>query len=193
MLFSYIAGKTSNLFNVAFLFDGSLFMTSEEFRQMQLFAKAVLGSYNISQDETNVAGAVYARDTVIGFNFTEHYNLPAVSAAIDNISPLNQSSLNISVALETVNKTLFASSRENAKDVLVVFVSEMLSGDFTAISQGLRDQGVIVIPIGVGGNFNVDQLKSIANKPSLLLTTSFQHIDTVEGVTRGAIAEGKNI
>ena len=168
-------------------------MTLKEFRQTQLFAKTVLASYNISQDETNVAGAVYARDTIIGFNFTEHYNLPAVSAAIDSIYPLNQSSLNISVALETVNKTLFASSRENAKDVLVVFVSETLSDrDFTAKSQDLRDHGVIVIPIGVGSNFNVDQLNSLANKPSLVLTTSFQHIDTVEGVIRGAIAEGKN-
>lgn len=137
-----------------------------------------------------MAAAVYARDVVISFNFTQHYTFSAVSSAIDSISSLNQSSLNITSALNIVNNTLFASGRDNAKDVLLVFVSEVLSGEFTAISQGLRDQGVIIIPIGVGSNFNLGQLKTIASNPSVVLITSFQHLDTLEGIIGGVIAEG---
>lgn len=182
-----------NFFDVAFLFDGSSFITPEEFRRTQLVAKAVLASYNISQDQTNVAAAVYARNVVIGFNFTEHYSLAAVSTAIDGISPLNQSSLNMSAALETLNNTLFATDREDAKDVLVVFASENLSEDITGIAKDLQDKGVFIIPVGVGNNVNVGQLHTIATYPSAVLTTSFQHIDTMEGIIGGAIAEGKKL
>ena len=173
------------------LFDGSSFITAEEFRRTQLFARTVVTPFNISQDETNVAAAVYARDVVISFNFTQHYSLSAVSNALDNVSSLNQPSLNISAALRLINSTLLTSSRENVKDILVVLVSEVLAGNFTAVSQYLRDQGVVVIPIGVGINFSVNQLEDLATKPSLVLTTSFQHIDTVEGIIGGTIAQGK--
>ena len=186
-------GIKSYIFDIAILFDGSSFITQEQFRQCQLFAKTVLAIFNISQDQTNAAAAVYATNVGVSFNFTEHYSLSAVSTAIDNIASLNQSSLNISAALEVVNNTLFLSGRENVTRIVLIFVSEILSGDFTALSQDLRDQRIIIILIGVGINVNVAQLKVIANKPSLVLTTTFQHIDTVEGIIGGEIAQGKNI
>lgn len=77
--------------------------------------------------------------------------------------------------------------------MLVVFVSGMLSGDFTKISQDLRDEGVIIIAIGLGSGYSVDQLNSLASQPSAVyvLTVSFvEHIDTMEGVCGGAIAGG---
>lgn len=139
-----------------------------------------------------MAAAVYASDVVVSFNFTEHYSFPTVSTAIDGIPHLNQISLNISSALETVNNTIFTTGRENVRRVLVVFVSEMLSGNFTKISQDLRDEGVVIIAVGVGSRFRVGQLKAIASEPTAghVFTTSFVHIDTVEGVIGGAIAEG---
>ncbi|KAL9959813.1 hypothetical protein ACROYT_G033169 [Oculina patagonica] len=202
-------GILSNVFDVAFLCDGSSFITYSNFRRTLLFAKTVLSFFNISREQTNVAAAVYASDVVVSFNFTEHYNLSAVSTAIDGIPYLNQTSLNISSALETVNNTLFTTGRENVTRVLVVFVSEMLSGNFTKIAQDLRDQGVVIIAVGVGSgfgvghgfgfgsgfsvgsSFSVDQLKAIASKPSAghVFITSFVHIDTAEGVIGGAIVE----
>ena len=175
------------------LFDGSSYITAEEFSRTQLFAKSVLAPFNISQDQTNVAAAVYAGEVVISFNFTLHYSLSAVSTAIDNISTLNQPLLNISAALKLINSSLLTSGRESIKDIFLVFVSEIFTDNFRAISQDLRDQGVIVIPIGVGSNFSVDQLEVLAAKPSVVLTTSFQHIDTVEGIIGGIIAQGKRI
>ena len=176
--------------DIAILFDGSSYITHQQFRRTQLFATTLLASFNISQEQTNVGAAVYARDVIISFGFTEHFNLTAVSEAIDNVSYLNQSSLNMSAALETVNKSLLAHGRENVTRILLVFASEMISGNFATISQELRSEGAIIIPIGVG-NSNVNQLRAIASKPSVLLTTSFQHLDTMEGVVTGTIAEGK--
>ena len=77
-------------------------------------------------------------------------------------------------------------------DVLVVFVSDTLDGNFTEMSQGLRDQGIIIITIGVGNRFNRDQLKAIASKPETdhVFTVMFQHVDTMEGTIGGAISQG---
>lgn len=177
--------------DIAILFDGSSYITHQQFRRTQLFATTLLASFNTSKEQTNVGAAVYAKDVIISFGFTEHFNLAAVSEAIGNVSYLNQSSLNMSEALETVNKSLLAHGRENVTRILLVFVSEMISGNFTTISQDLRDEGVIIIPIGVGTS-NVNELRAIANKPTVLLTTSFQHLDTMEGVVAGTIAQGKH-
>lgn len=177
-----------------FVFDGSSHITYSVFQQTLHLAKSVLSSYNISQDETNVAAAVCARDVNVSFAFSDHYSFSAVSSAIDSIPYLNQTSLNISAALETVNDTIFPSGRENAQRVLVIFVSEMLSGNFTQISQALRDQGVIIIAIGLGSGYSMDQLNSIASKPpaAYVFGISFVvHIDTMEGDIAGAIAAGK--
>lgn len=179
------------MFDLAILFDGSTFITREGFGRTQLFAKTVLSSFNISQDQSNVACAVYARDVRVSFNFTDNYSLSAVSTAIDNIAYLNQPLLNITAALKVVSNTLFANGRQNVTRIVLVFVSDILSGNLTEITQDLHQQGIIVITIGVGFNFLKSQLEILANKPSLVLTTTLQHIDTVVGITGGQIAQGK--
>ena len=179
------------MFDLAILFDGSTFITREGFGRTQLFAKTVLSFFNISQDQSNVACAVYARDVRVSFNFTDNYSLSAVSTAIDNIAYLNQPLLNITAAQKVVSNTLFANGRQNVTRIVLVFVSDILSGNLTEITQDLHQQGIIVITIGVGFKFLKSQLEILANKPSLVLTTTLQHIDTVEGITGGQIAQGK--
>ena len=176
-----------------FLCDGSSYITYSVFKRTLLLAKSILSSYNISKEQTNVAALVYASDVIVSFNLTQHYTFSAVSTAIDGIPYLNQTSLNISSALETVNDTIFTTDRRNVPRVCVVFVSGMLSGDFTQISQGLRDEGIIIIVIGVGSGYSVDQLNSIASQPSETYVFGISlvvHIDTKEEVIAGAIAEG---
>lgn len=176
------------MFDLAILFDGSTLITREGFGQTQLFAKTVLSSFNISQDQSNVACAVYARDVRVSFNFTDNYSLSAVSTAIDDIAYLNQPLLNITAALKVVSNTLFANGRQNVTRIVLVFVSDILSGNLTEVTQDLHQQGIIIIAIGVGFKFLKSQLEILA---SLVLTTTLQHIDTVEGITGGQIAQGK--
>lgn len=159
------------MFDLAILFDGSTFITREGFGQTQLFAKTVLSSFNISQDQSNVACAVYARDVRVSFNFTDNYSLSAVSTAIDDIAYLNQPLLNITAALKVVSNTLFANGRQNVTRIVLVFVSDILSGNLTEVTQDLHQQGIIIITIGVGFKFLKSQLEILPNKPSLVLTT----------------------
>lgn len=191
--FLSLSAILSNAFDVVFLCDGSSYITYSVFKRTLLLAKSILSSYNISKEQTNVAAVVYASDVIVSFNLTQHYTFSAISTAIDGIPYLNQTSLNISAALATVNDTIFTTDRRNVLRVCVVFVSGKLSGDFTQISQGLRDQGIIIIAIGVGSGYSLDQLNSLASQPSATYVIDISlvlHIDTMEEVIAGAIAGG---
>lgn len=181
------------MFDVLLLFDGSSYIGLNHFHQTLLFAKAVLLNYNISKDQTNVAAAVYAGNVTISFNFTEHFSYPTVAAAIDEIPFLDETRLNIENALNVANTTIFPKGRPNAPDVLVIFVSFSLSGNFAAISQALRDDGVKIIVIGIGSSFNIPQLQEVASTPTedYVVTTSYQYMDTMDGVITGAVCQGK--
>ena len=183
----------NNAFDVVFLCDGSSYITYSVFKRTLVLAKSILSSFNISKEQTNVAAVVYASDVIVSFNLTQHYTFSAVSTAIDGIPYLNQTPLNISAALETVNDTIFTAGRGNVPRVCVVFVSGMLSDDFTQISQSLRDQGIVIIVIGVGSGYSLDQLNSIASQPSAAYVFGISivlHMDTMEEVLAGAIAGG---
>lgn len=192
LYFSALAILT-NVFDVALLFDGSSYLGSDHFHQTLLFAKAILLNYNISQGQTNVAAAVYANNITIRFNFTEHFSYPDVAAAIDEIPFLDEAPLNVENALNVVRTKIFPNGRPNVPDVLVIFVSFALSGNFAAISQAIRDDGVKIIVVGVGSSFDIPQLGGIASTPSsdYVVTASYQHMDTMEGVVSGAVCQGK--
>ena len=191
-LFSLLAVPT-NVFDVLLLFDGSSYIGLNHFHQTLLFAKAVLLNYNISKDQSNVAAAVFAGNVTISFNFTEHFSYPSVAAAIDEIPFLDERELNIENALKVANTSIFPKGRPSVPNVLVIFVSFSFSGNFAVISQALRNEGVKIIVIGIGSSFNIPQLEEVASTPSedYVVTTSYQHMDTMDGVVAGAVCQGK--
>ena len=77
-------------------------------------------------------------------------------------------------------------------NVLVVFVSFSLSGNFAAVSQTLRNDGVKIIVVAIGSSFNIPQLQEVASTPTsdYLVTASYQHMDTVENAVGGAVCQG---
>ena len=135
-----------------------------------------------------MAAAVYASTVSVGFNFTEHYSFAEVAVAIDNLPFLDETPLNIANALRLAREQIFTTDRENIPDVLVIFVSSALSGNFTGISQSLREEGIKIVVVGVGGSFELDQLESIGD---YVITISYQDLDVREEGVGGAVSEGK--
>ena len=191
--YSFLVGISADFFDVLLLFDGSSYLGSSDFYQTLLFAKAFLSNYNIPKRETNVAAAVYANNTTVGFNFTQHFSYEAVAAAVERIPFLDETPLNLGNALNIARQEIFPAGRPNVPDVLVIFVSSSLSNGFAAISQTLRDEGVKIIVIATGSNFNIPQLEQVASTPAshYLVTTSYQHMDTMENSVSGAVSQGE--
>ena len=193
MSYSFFVGIPADIFDVLLLFDGSSNLGSSHFYQTRLFAKAFLSNYNISKRETNVATAVYANNTSVGFNFTQHFSYEAVAAAIERIPFLDETPLNLGNALNIARQEIFPTGRPNVPDVLVIFVSFSLSNGFASISQTLRDEGVKIIVIAIDSNFNIPQLEQVASTPAshYLVTTSYHHMDTMENSVSGAVSQGE--
>ena len=191
--FSFLLEISADFFDVLLLFDGSSYLGSSRFYHTLLFAKAILSNYNISKRETNVAAAVYANNTTVGFNFTQHFSHEAVAAAIERIPFLDETPLNLGNALNITRQEIFPTGRPNVPDVLVIFVSFSLSQGFAVISQTLRDEGVKIIVIAIDSNFNIPQLEQVASTPAshYLVTTSYQHMDTMENSVSGAVSQGE--
>jgi len=191
--YSCLVGIPADIFDVLLLFDGSSYLGSSHFYQTLLFAKAFLSNYNISKRETNVAAAVYANNTTVGFNFTKHFSYEAVAAAIERIPFLDETPLNLGNALNIARQEILSTGRPDVPDVLVIFVSFSLSQGFAAISQTLRDEGVKIIVIAIDSNFDRLQLEQVASTPAshYLVTTSFQHMDTMENSVSGAVSQGE--
>jgi len=179
-------------FDVVLLFDGSSTLGRDRFLQTLQLAKDILSPFDISVNHTNVAGAVYAHNTTISFNLREHFSDASVAAAIDAVPFLDQFPVNLSAALQIVNESIISTSRENVSVVLVVFVFNTLSADCT-LCQALREQGVKIIAVGLGDQYDYGQLVSIASNPAedFVTTISFLHISTGEGIVSGAIAQGQ--
>lgn len=193
MSYSFLVGVPADIFDLLLLFDGSSYLGSNHFYQTLLFARAFLSDYNISKGETNVAAAVYANNTTVGFNFTQHFSYEAVAAAIERIPFLDETPLNLGNVLNIARQEIFPFGRPNVPDVLVIFVSFSLSHGFAAISQTLRDEGVKIIVIAIGSNVNTPQLQQVASTPAshYLVTTSYQHTDTMENSVSGAVSQGE--
>ena len=140
-----------------------------------------------------MATAVYANNTSVGFNFTQHFSYEAVAAAIERIPFLDETPLNLGNALNIARQEIFPTGRPNVPDVLVIFVSFSLSNGFASISQTLRDEGVKIIVIAIDSNFNIPQLEQVASTPAshYLVTTSYHHMDTMENSVSGAVSQGE--
>ena len=175
-----------------FLFDGSAHLGNRLFRQTLQFANTLLSDYNISRDQTNVAAAVYATTVAIGFNFTENYDDSTVAAAIENLPFLNETTVSIENALRFAGEQIFVTGRENVPDVLVVFVSHKLSGNFTGVSKELRDNGIKIVVVGIGDGYDIKELKEIASAPEddNVIVIDNEHMDVMEGGVSGAVSQG---
>ena len=167
-------------------------MGAENFRRTLRFAKNIVSIFNISRQHTNVAAGVYARNCITSFKFQEHFNQNTVATAIDNTPFLDELPINISHALHIVKEEVFTTDRDNVPDVLVVFVSASLSGDFSAILQHLLDKGITIIAVGIGNGYVTEQLQELGSKPGSdhVITVSFQDMDIRAGAVCGATSQG---
>ena len=189
---SSFSGLATDIFDLMFLFDGSAHLGYHLFRKTLQFANTILSDYNISQHQTNVAAAVYATTAVIGFNFTEHYDDFTVTAAIENLPFINETTASIENALRLARRQIFETGRENVPDVLVVFVGHLLIGDFTEVSKDLRDKGIKIVVVGIGDGYDIKQLDVVASEPKddNVITIRDAHMDVLEGGVSGAVSQG---
>ena len=164
MSFSTSSGPTFPL-DLAFAFDGSNSLTTEEFENVKQFATSVVQSFGVSQNGTRVALLEYSnRPRVIKKLSADQTE---VLRAISNMVPSRNSGSATSQALREVARTIFsdeAGGRTNAPKALILIThSKSTSSEpVEQAVQSLRTAGVRVYVVGIGNLVDTRELESIA-------------------------------
>ena len=109
--------------DLAFLLDGSDridYQKEGNFKKCQEFIKALVSSYNIGKDGTNVGLVLFYKTSEVVFEFEKYLDVTSLTQAIDTIPYPNKGS-NIGIGLDLVKSGLFdVSARQGVRTVLIV-------------------------------------------------------------------------
>ncbi|KAL9981494.1 hypothetical protein ACROYT_G010201 [Oculina patagonica] len=142
------------------------------------FIKQLVSGFNIAKEGTHVGIVVFARDAKTVFGFEKYFNIWTMLKAIDNIKHPQRGTF-IGKGLDAVRTQLFdASARQGVPRILLVVTDSASQDDVDQPSKRLRDMGVTVLSLGVGREYDVNQLNAMATDPDHdhVFTSDFSHL-----------------
>ena len=166
----------STKLDIAFLLDGSLAVTKDNFIDFLSFVKSTTASLNVSKEGTHVALAVYGDKPELVIDFNNHYNQSSLDNAVDGIVYPKTRLSNMGAGLSTVISAFNSgAARPNATKALVILTASKSQDDIEVPSHDLlTNKKVKLFTIGVGTEYSNGQLKQISSDPdqSFVITYS---------------------
>ena len=157
----------NNKLDIAFLLDGSLVVTKDNFINFLSFVKSTTASLNVSKEGTHVALAVYGDQPELVVKFNDHYNQSSLDNAVAGIvypeTRLSNMGAGLSLVISAFNSE---AARPNATKALVVLTASKSQDDIEVPSHDLlANYKVNVFTIGVGTEYSNGQLRQISSDP----------------------------
>ena len=152
--------------DLAFLIDGSIVVTKENFLSFISFTKAFTATLNVSEENTHVSVAVYGDSPYLFAN--DSYNQSSLEQHFDSILYPGSLQSNLGEALLHVASTLYnkRDTRSNVTRVLVILTASKCHDDITVPSYLiLNHYRVKVFVIAVGGHYSIGQVNEISSDP----------------------------
>lgn len=184
--------------DLAFLVDASGNKDSkgqQNFKTGLEFVKAISSMFIINQLESHIGFVVFSTNSQVVLNFKTYFDQKNVEKAIDDIK-YTGGLTNIGAGLELVKNKLFDSkSRPNVPRILIVVTSGKSTGEVLVPSKALRDAGVTVFCVGVGGNYDLKELDEIATDPDAdhVFTADVTQMGLVVKAIKGKVCKGNNL
>lgn len=166
-LFIFHTVCTRQVFNLAFLVDGSASIKNlqpEDTTRYKDLIKSVYNFYNVSQNGANVGVVVYSSSATTEFKFNRYYSKSDINSAIDAILFPGESTRTGS-GLTAVRNDLFADGRTGIPNFLVVLTDGVAIDDITVPSAFLRAMNVYILVVGIGDFYARPQLDDMATDP----------------------------
>ena len=153
--------------DIAFLLDGSQIVTKDNFTHFLSFIKSSTVTFNVSEEGTHVAVAVYGDKPELLVDFNDHFNQSSLDSAVDQIVYPETRLSNMGAGLSLVASALKSeTARPNATKVLVILTASKSQDDIEVPSYGLlTNDKVKVFTIGVGTEYSNGQLTEISSDP----------------------------
>ncbi|XP_059194891.1 collagen alpha-6(VI) chain-like [Centropristis striata] len=176
--------KNATVADIVFLVDGSTSIGATNFQEVRTFLRDFVKDLDIGPDKVQVGLAQYSNDPHKEFLLKDHKDKKSLLSALERI-PYRLGDTNTGKAMQFLLDEYFtevAGSRASKRvpQIAVVITDGESTDEVEKPAQKLREQGAIVFGVGVGP-VNLDQIKSIANKPPKRFT---YHIDNYQALDR---------
>ena len=167
--------------------------------QLDLFSLLV-DLFKIGPDDTRVGAVVFSEDVRLAFSLDKYTDAESVKKAIFSITHLKQET-NTAEAFRVTRESCFSSAtgdRPGVKNLAIIITDCRPEPDSIRRvpeakdqAQALKDDGVLIIAIGVTNEIEAIFLRDISSSPQIQGENYFQAVDySALGVIRRAVGEG---
>uniref|UniRef100_A0A8C4Z1K8 VWFA domain-containing protein n=1 Tax=Gadus morhua TaxID=8049 RepID=A0A8C4Z1K8_GADMO len=168
--YSTPACARTSLADIVFLLDGSSSISPESFKEMLLFLQNFIQNLDVGAAKVRVGVAQYSDQPYKEFLLKDHMDEASLLDQVSKI-PHRQGGTFTGQAITFLQETFFtpeggsrAAEGKGVPQIAVVITDGDSSDDVLEPARQLRQKGVIVFAIGVGGS-NAAELQGIANRP----------------------------
>jgi len=170
--FSFLLAKPIQDVDVVFAISATASDAQQTFSVMREVIKSIFEKHGV--DSIRPAIIVFGDEAYVRLNFDEDVtDLNVLKQRIDNL-PRNRGTPDLVKAL-SLAKTVFAGVRPNARKVLVIISdnrSDSKSWKIRSNARELEEEEIEVIPVGIGAEVDLPQLKDTTPRKANLIPAS---------------------
>lgn len=182
--------------NLGFMVDGSasVELSGEgNFNKSLDFVANLIASFDVSENATNPGMVVFSEDPHLVFHFSKHENSANAIAAV-KMATYPSRGRKTGKALNFVRRNLFSeSATENKKPNYLIILASGVSYDLVKTpAKLLREDNVTIFSIGVGKDYDVNELKLITgDNGTRVYETSFKDLGDLNKMLKKEICQCK--
>ncbi|NWS13317.1 VWF factor, partial [Pachyramphus minor] len=166
--------------DVVFLLDGSSNIGAAEFEEMKSFVRAFIESVTISDTSVHVSVLQYARENNLEISWNVPQETERLVDMVQSIQQREQGPTRLGNAIDFVVQNAMAEShggRPSASKVAIVIVSGRSEDSVEDAALSARLNRVSVFPIGVGNNYDEEQLRTLAGPSAATRIMKLQNFE----------------
>lgn len=157
--------------DIVFLVDGSINFGLENFKGVLSFITNLIDLFFTERDNPRIGFAHYAADVTDVFYLNTYKNMQDILNAIDNTDYKGGNKINTGAAIRHVQNVHFTKEKGSRMDdgtpqFLMIITGGRSADDSKTAALGLKNKGVKVFAVGVGGTQN--ELENLASESSTL-------------------------
>ncbi|XP_078674139.1 IgGFc-binding protein-like [Branchiostoma floridae x Branchiostoma belcheri] len=160
--------------DLVFLLDGSGSIELSNFQITKAFVKSTTSDFQIGPENAQVGVVQYHNHPIEEFSLNRYATLEDLLSAIDHI-PYRDGGTRTGLAIDYVVNTSLTESHGARQGVpkVVIVVTDGHSGDnVTEAARRAKEEGIIMVAIGVGSNYDMTELVEIATSSDTLGTVA---------------------
>ena len=147
------------------LVEGSFNTKPADFERVKEIVKSIYCSFDVSQNGTHVAMAVYAGETRIIFNLKKHYDVQGMDEAINVASQMPGGSM-AGRALRDIKADIFdQNSRQAVPKVLITVMAGKPDDEIERAVNELKMTCVLMFALGLTSSYSPQSLNLVSGEP----------------------------